>query len=152
MVENLPPTAEFEPVTKGAKRTDKRDAPPAGDGQQWVWEIAKLMPGERKVFEYRVTAREAKDVYALTSLAAAKGLTDRAEARTQVLVPGLTVKLTGPSPSAPWNAAQAISRSSARTVASPVSTVSGRSATRITRPANTSSSTRCRCRSSARRC
>jgi uncharacterized repeat protein (TIGR01451 family) len=61
------------------------------------------MPGERKVFEYRVTPREAKDVYALTSLAAAKGLTDRAEARTQVLVPGLTVKLTGPSPTAPIN-------------------------------------------------
>jgi uncharacterized repeat protein (TIGR01451 family) len=112
VVENLPPTAEFEAVTRGAKRTDKRDAggaggdkPPApnADGQQWVWEIAKLMPGERKVIEYRVTPREAKDVYALTSLAAAKGLTDRAEARTQVLVPGLAVKLAGPSPTAPVN-------------------------------------------------
>jgi uncharacterized repeat protein (TIGR01451 family) len=103
VVENLPPTAEFEAITKGAKRTDRRDAAPGTDGQQWVWEIAKLMPGERKVIEYRVTPREAKDVYALTSLAAAKGLTDRAEARTQVLVPGLAVKLTGPSPTAPIN-------------------------------------------------
>jgi uncharacterized repeat protein (TIGR01451 family) len=96
VVENLPPTAEFEPITKGAKRTDKRDAPPGPEGQQWVWEIPKLMPGERKIIEYRVTAREAKDVYTLTSLAASKGTTDRAEARTLVLVPGLTVKLVGP--------------------------------------------------------
>jgi uncharacterized repeat protein (TIGR01451 family) len=103
VVENLPATAEFEAVTKGAKRTDKRDAPPAADGQQWVWEIARVMPGERKVIEYRVTPREAKDVYALTSLASAKGLTDRAEAHTQVLVPGLTVKLAGPPAGAPVN-------------------------------------------------
>ncbi|HVL10928.1 MAG TPA: hypothetical protein VM529_00080 [Gemmata sp.] len=103
VVENLPPTAEVEPVTKGAKRTDKRDAPPAPGGQQWVWEFPRLMPGERKVIEYRVTPREAKDLYSLTSLDAAKGLTDRAEARTQVLVPGLAVKLAGPTAGAPVN-------------------------------------------------
>jgi uncharacterized repeat protein (TIGR01451 family) len=103
VIENLTPTAEFEPVTKGARRTDKRDAPAGAEGQQWVWEIAKLMPGERKVIEYRVTPREAKEVYALTSLAAAKGVADRAEARTQVLVPGLTVKLAGPAANAPVN-------------------------------------------------
>jgi len=100
VIENLPSSAEFEAITKGAKRTDKRDAP-AAEGQQWVWEIAKLLPGERKVIEYRVTAREAKDMYALTSLAADKGIADRAEARTLVLVPGLTVKLTGPTANAP---------------------------------------------------
>ncbi len=127
IVENLPPSAEVETITKGAKRTDKgaggdkppaaqagrgRDDPPApalstpvaaADGQQWVWEIAKLMPGEWKVIEYRVTPREAKDVYTLTNLAGAKGVSDRAEARTLVLVPGLTVKLTGPSANAPVN-------------------------------------------------
>ena len=59
VVENLPPTAEVEPITKGAKRTDKRDARPApmlssgcGDCQTHA--------GERKVIEYRVTPREAK--------------------------------------------------------------------------------------------
>jgi len=95
VVENVPATAEIEPITKGAKRTQQPD------GQQWVWEIPKLMPGERKVFEYRVTAREAKDVFALTSLSAGKGVTDRAEARTLVLVPGLAVKLLGPTANAP---------------------------------------------------
>jgi uncharacterized repeat protein (TIGR01451 family) len=103
VVENVPASAEVEPVTKGAKRTDRRDAPPGTEGQQWVWEIAKLMPGERRVFEYRVTAREAKDLFALTNLSAAKGIQDKAEARTLVLVPGLTVKLTGPAANAPVN-------------------------------------------------
>ena len=55
------------------------------------------MPGERKLIEYRVTAREAKDVFALTNLSADKGIQDKAEWTTKVLVPGLTVKLTGPA-------------------------------------------------------
>jgi uncharacterized repeat protein (TIGR01451 family) len=101
IVENLPPTAQLEPITKGGQRTDKRDAPPGAEGQQWVWEIARLMPGERKVIDYRVTPREAKELYALTNLAAAKGITDRAESRTEVLIPGLAVKLSGPPANAP---------------------------------------------------
>lgn len=100
VVENVPTSAEVEAITKGAKRTDKRDAAPA-EGQQWVWEIARLGPGERKVIEYRVTPREGKDVFTLTNLSAAKGVADRAESRTLVLVPGLTVKLTGPAANAP---------------------------------------------------
>ncbi|MFO0825990.1 MAG: hypothetical protein U0792_23205 [Gemmataceae bacterium] len=95
VVENVPESAQVEPITKGAKKSEQ-----AG-GQQWVWEIPRMMPGERKVLEYRITAREAKDVFALTSLSAGKGVTDRAEARTLVLVPGLTVKLVGPSGNAP---------------------------------------------------
>ncbi|MBA4188188.1 MAG: hypothetical protein C0467_09250 [Planctomycetaceae bacterium] len=95
VAENVPASAEVEPITKGAKRTQQPD------GQQWVWEIPKLMPGERRVLEYRITPREAKDVFALTSLSAGKGVTDRAEARTLVLVPGLAVKLIGPTANAP---------------------------------------------------
>lgn len=92
VVENLPSSAEFEAVTVGAKRA------PQAEGQQWVWEIAKLQPGERKVIEYRVTPREAKDVFALTSVSGQRLVADKpAEARTQVLVPGLEVKLTGPT-------------------------------------------------------
>jgi uncharacterized repeat protein (TIGR01451 family) len=103
VVENVPMSAEVEPVTRGAVRTDKRDVPtgrdtlPATEGQQWVWEIARLMPGERKIIEYRVTPHEAKDVYTLTNLATSKGTTERADTRTLVLVPGLAVKLTGPT-------------------------------------------------------
>ena len=92
VVENLPTSAEVEAITAGAKRV------PQAEGQQWVWEIAKLQPGERKVIEYRVTAREAKDVFTLTSVSGQKLVPDKpAEARTQVLVPGLEVKLTGPT-------------------------------------------------------
>jgi uncharacterized repeat protein (TIGR01451 family) len=95
VVENVPASTHVEPITKGAKKSEQPG------GQQWVWEIPRMMPGERKVLEYRITAREAKDVFALTSLSAGKGVTDRAEARTLVLVPGLTVKLVGPSGNAP---------------------------------------------------
>ena len=92
VLENLPASAEFEPVTAGAKRVQQ------AEGQQWAWEFAKLQPGERKVIEYRVTAREAKDVFTLTSVTGQKLTPDKpAEARTQVLVPGLEVKLAGPT-------------------------------------------------------
>lgn len=92
VVENLPSSAEVEAVTAGGKKL------PQAEGQQWAWEIPKLQPGERKVIEYRVTAREAKDVFTLTSVTGQKMTPDRpAEARTQVLVPGLQVKLSGPT-------------------------------------------------------
>lgn len=92
ILENLPATAEMEPVTAGAKRV------PQAEGQQWSWEVATLQPGERRVIEYKVTAREAKDVFTLTSVTGTRVVADRpAEARTQVLIPGLEVKLAGPT-------------------------------------------------------
>src|SRR5262249_53951269 len=36
VLENLPESAEVEPVTSGAKKVQQ------AEGQQWVWEIAKL--------------------------------------------------------------------------------------------------------------
>lgn len=101
VVENVPTSAEVELVTRGGVRSKQ------SDGQQYVWEIARLMPGERKVIEYRLTAREAKDVSTLTNLSAAKNINETAAARTLVLVPGLAVKLTGPTtPVAPGEAAK----------------------------------------------
>ena len=92
VVENVPTSAEVEAVTTGAKRL------PQAEGQQWQWEIAKLQPGERKIIEYRVTPREAKDVFTLTSVSGQRLVADKpAEARTQVLVPGIDVKLAGPT-------------------------------------------------------
>jgi uncharacterized repeat protein (TIGR01451 family) len=92
VVENVPASAEFEAITTGAKRVQQ------AEGQQWVWEIPKLLPGERKVIEYRVTPREAKDVFTLTSVSGQRLVADKpAEGRTQVLVPGLELKLTGPT-------------------------------------------------------
>lgn len=93
VVENLPASAQMEPVTAGAKQIQQ----PAGQPQQWEWEIAKLQPGERRVLEYKVIPREAKDVILTTNVAGPKVAASRtAEARTEVLVPGLDVKLTGP--------------------------------------------------------
>ncbi|MCI0702364.1 MAG: DUF11 domain-containing protein [Planctomycetia bacterium] len=92
VIENAPASAEIEPVTKGANRIAQ------AEGQQWVWVIAKIQPGERKVIEYRITPRESKDVFTLTSVTGTKLVSDKpTEARTQVLVPGLTVTLTGPT-------------------------------------------------------
>ncbi len=92
VIENLPPSAEVEAITAGAKRLKQPE------GQQWQWEFAKLQPGEKKVIEYRVTPRESKDVFALTSVTGERVAADRpTEARTEVLVPGLELKLTGPT-------------------------------------------------------
>jgi uncharacterized repeat protein (TIGR01451 family) len=92
VIEEVPESAEVEAVTAGGKKQ------PQAKGQWWVWEIAKLQPGERKVIEYRVTARESKEVFTTTSVRGQKMTADKpAEARTQVLVPGIQVKLTGPT-------------------------------------------------------
>jgi len=101
IVENLPQSAEVEAITAGGKKLAQPE------GQQWMWEIAKLQPGERKTIEYRVTPREGKDVFTLTSVSGPRVVADKpAEARTQVLVPGLDVKLTGPAGGAPVNAGE----------------------------------------------
>jgi len=91
ITENIPASAEVQPITKGAKRTKQPE------GQQWVWELARLLPGERKVIEYQITPREAKDVVALTNVSGAKGVAATADAQTVVLVPGLSIKLSGPT-------------------------------------------------------
>ncbi|HJZ56639.1 MAG TPA: hypothetical protein VKE74_16855, partial [Gemmataceae bacterium] len=90
VVENVDRSAEVEAVTAGSKRTKP-------DENQWQWEFAKLMPGERKVIEYRITPKQAADAMSTTHVEAGKGVLEKAEARTQVLVPGLSVKLTGPT-------------------------------------------------------
>ena len=97
VLENVPTSAEIEPVTAGAKKIQQPEGLKAAGAQQWMWEIAKLQPGERRVIEYRVTAREAKEIYTLTNVTGQKLVPDKpAETRTQVLVPGLELKFTGP--------------------------------------------------------
>jgi uncharacterized repeat protein (TIGR01451 family) len=49
------------------------------------------------VIEYRVTPRKAAEALTLTNVSASKDVLEKAEARTAVLVPGLGVKLTGPT-------------------------------------------------------
>ena len=89
VVENVVGSAEVEAVTTGVKRTKP-------DDNQWEWEVGTLMPGQRKVIEYRVTPRQAADALTTTNVSAEKGVFEKAEARTRVLVPGLGVKLAGP--------------------------------------------------------
>ena len=89
VVENVDRSAEVVAVTAGVKRTKP-------DDNQWEWEVGTLMPGERKVIEYRVTPRQAADALTTTNVSADKGVMEKAEARTEVLVPGLSVKLSGP--------------------------------------------------------
>ena len=90
VVEMVEKSSEVEAMTTGGKRTNPAE-------NQWAWEFAKLMPGERKTIEYRVTPRQAKESLTLTVTEAGKGVLEKAETRTQVLVPGLTVKLAGPT-------------------------------------------------------
>jgi uncharacterized repeat protein (TIGR01451 family) len=90
VVENVERSAEVEAVTTGAARTKP-------DENQWQWEVGTLMPGQRKVIEYRVTPRLGADALTTTNVSADKGVLEKAEARTLVHTPGLSVKLTGPT-------------------------------------------------------
>jgi uncharacterized repeat protein (TIGR01451 family) len=89
LVETLTATAEVQAVTTGVKRTRP-------DDNQWQWELGTLQPGQRKIVEFRVNPRQAGDALGTTVVSAEKGLLEKAEGRTQVLVPGLAVRLDGP--------------------------------------------------------
>lgn len=97
VVENMPASAEVEPVTAGAKRSETAASP----SQQWVWEIPRLSPGQRQVIEYRLTPRESREVLTLTHVSAGGSVQEKAEARIAVLTPGLSVQLSGPPSNAP---------------------------------------------------
>ena len=90
VVENAERSAEVEAVTVGASRTKPEE-------NQWEWQIGTLMPGQRKIIEYRITPRVAADSFTTTNVSADKGILEKAEARTLVHTPGLSVKLTGPT-------------------------------------------------------
>jgi len=90
IVENVERSAEVEAMTAGASRTK-------ADENQWEWQVGTLMPGQRKVIEYRITPRVAADAFTTTNVSADKGVLEKAEARTLVHTPGLSVKLTGPT-------------------------------------------------------
>lgn len=88
VTENVPSAAEVEPITPGARKDAKAN--------QWQWQLGTLMPGERKVIEYRLTPRQVTETLTTTHVNGDKSVLETAEARTAVLVPGLAVKLDGP--------------------------------------------------------
>jgi len=90
VVENADRTADLEAVTAGASRT-------RSDDNQWEWQVGTLMPGQRKVIEYRMTPRVSADTFTTTNVSGDKGVLEKSEARTKVHTPGLSVKLTGPT-------------------------------------------------------
>lgn len=90
VVENVERSAEVEAVTTGASRTKQEE-------NQWEWQVGTLMPGQRKIIEYRITPRVAADAFTTTNVSADKGVLEKAEARTLVHTPGLSVKVTGPT-------------------------------------------------------
>lgn len=89
VVESLTATAEVQAVTTGAKRTRP-------DDNQWQWELGTLMPGQRKVVEFKVHPHQAGEAAGTTVVSADKGVLEKAEGRTLVLVSGLSVHLDGP--------------------------------------------------------
>lgn len=88
LTENVPTAAEFEAITTGAKKDAKSN--------QWQWSLGTLMPGQRKLIEYRITPRQVAETLTTTHVDADKSVLETAEARTAVLVPGLALKLDGP--------------------------------------------------------
>jgi len=87
VTENVPAAAEFEALTGGAKKNTNG---------QWQWTLGTMMPGQRKLIEYRLTPRQVTETLTTTHVDADKSVLETAEARTAVLVPGLTLKLDGP--------------------------------------------------------
>jgi len=89
LVETLTATAQVQAVTTGVKRTRPED-------NQWQWELGTLLPGQRKVVEFRLNPQQAGEAAGTTVVTADKGILEKTEGRTQVLVPGLAVRLDGP--------------------------------------------------------
>ncbi len=89
LVETLTATAQVQAVTTGVKRTRPED-------NQWQWELGTLLPGQRKVVEFRLNPQQAGEAAGTTVVTADKGILERAEGRTQVLLPGLSLRLDGP--------------------------------------------------------
>lgn len=85
-----------ESFPAGAQFTGDGATPGAAPGQK-VWKLGTLRPGERKLVRYRLTAKDGGEV-GTSSAATAAGVPKPVpeESVTKVLVPKLTVALTGP--------------------------------------------------------
>ncbi len=87
-----------EDVTPGFEFASDGDAKRGSGPGQRVWDLGTLRPGERKVVEYRLTAKESKKLLA-TSVVKSPDQPEgeRAESTTEVLTAGLSLDLTGPT-------------------------------------------------------
>lgn len=99
LVEDISKGFEFARDTEGEKGTVP---------EQRVWQVGTLRPGERKVIEYRLTAKDgAADALTTSSVVKSPDAPDgeRIESTTKLLVPGLKVDLSGPPNAAPGDPA-----------------------------------------------
>lgn len=96
VVETADRAAKVESVTPGGHPTK------SADKTQYQWDLGTLPPGGRRVVEYRLTTGAKGDALTTTAVTTADPkVREQAEATTRVLVPGLSLKLTGPGPAAP---------------------------------------------------
>ena len=97
LVEDVSKGFEFIPQTTGER---------GAESTQRVWQLGTLRPGERKRVEYRLSAREGKELLT-SSVVKSPDLPEavRSESTTQVLIPALTLDLTGPPVVSPGESA-----------------------------------------------
>ena len=87
-----------ETVTKGFEFAADAEGEKGSGPEQRVWQLGTLRPGERKIVEYKLTAKEAAELLATSAVKSQEiPEAERAESTTKVLTAGLTLDLTGPA-------------------------------------------------------
>lgn len=98
LVENVGKGLTFDQGTGGEK---------GASPDQRVWRIGRLLPGERKLVEYRVTPKDGGELLTSSAVRSTESPeAERAESSTKVLVPALALELTGPATAAAGESAQ----------------------------------------------
>ena len=97
LVEDISKGFEFVATTTGEK---------GAEPTQRLWQLGTLQPGERKVVQYRLTARDGKELLA-SSVVKSPDLpqAERTESTTQILIPAVSLDLTGPPVVSPGESA-----------------------------------------------
>lgn len=87
-----------ETVTKGFEFAADAEGEKGSGPEQRVWQLGTLRPGERKVVEYKLTAKEAAELLTTSAVKSQEiPEAERAESTTKVLTAGLALDLTGPA-------------------------------------------------------
>ncbi|OWK39456.1 outer membrane protein [Fimbriiglobus ruber] len=86
-----------EDVSKGFEFASDPDSDAGVSPQQRIWKIGTLRAGEKRDVQYRLTAKEAGDLYATSKVTSAEvAEVDLAESTTKVLKGDMTLEFEGP--------------------------------------------------------
>ncbi|HET6573771.1 MAG TPA: hypothetical protein VFG68_09235 [Fimbriiglobus sp.] len=86
-----------EEVTKGFEFAADAEGEKGTSPQQRIWRLGTLRPGERKVVEYKLTAKEAAELLTTSFVKSQETPeAEQAQSTTKVLTAALTLDLTGP--------------------------------------------------------